>query len=185
MEATLVVGDVVVDAQRKPLQLDFVAAAAFPEQRLRLPGVGDAQLPPALLPGGKAEGHEAALDAALASQLVHLAQHLGRLKLLLEETSQDADGDGPVKSSGSSLSPDVSPSHPDLLRAIAQDIVEVAADFARGEVASGDVETIVVGGDRPQQGALDALGGLQVAFHAGFVASPLLADSVRFQHPAP
>src|SRR3989441_3884829 len=140
-DAPLVVGDVVVDAQGKPLQLDFVAAAAFPEQRLRLPGVGDAQLPPALLPGGKAEGHEAALDAALAGKLVHLAQHLGGLKLLLEATSQDADGDGTREIRGSSLSADVAQSHAELLRAIAQEIVEVAADFARGEVASE------VGGD--------------------------------------
>src|SRR2546427_2284882 len=180
-DAPLVVGDVVVDAQRKPLQLDFVAAAAFPEQRLRLPSVGDAQLPPALLPGGKAEGHEAALDAALAGKLVHLAQHLGRLKLLLEETSQDADGDGPIESSGSSLSADVAQSHAELLRAIAQEVVEVAADFARGEVASGDVEAIVVGRNRPQQGGLDALGGLQVALHAGLVAGHVLVEAGVFE----
>src|SRR5229473_3032721 len=59
----LLVANVVVNAEGKPDQVHLFAAAALPEQRLRLPSVGDAHLAPAFLPGGEAQRNEAAFNA--------------------------------------------------------------------------------------------------------------------------
>src|SRR2546427_8933551 len=112
----LLVANVVVNAEGKPDQVHLFAAAALPEQRLRLPSVGDAHLAPAFLPGGEAQRNEAAFNAALAEQLVHVAEHLGGPQLLRGQAAENSNSHPPVKSCGTSLGAGAAPSHAQVLR---------------------------------------------------------------------
>ena len=87
----------------------------------------------------KARGHEAAFDPALADKMIHLAQHFRGLQFLRRQAAHDADRHGAVKRRGSALSADVAERNAQLLRPVAQKFVKVAADFARGEIARGNI----------------------------------------------
>ena len=137
-----VVSDFLKDAERKASELHFAASAILIDQRLRLARVGDAQFV-LLLPSRKAGGHEAAFDAPLADDLVHLPQHVGGLQFLRSEAAHDADRYGAVKSRGGAFAADIAKGDAELLRAVAKKFVEVAADFARGEIAGRHVEAVV------------------------------------------
>src|SRR5580693_7209030 len=73
--APLIIGDVFKNPEWKTSELDFAATAILIKQRLRLSGIGDAQLASAFLPSCKTRRHEAAFDAPLADDLIHLAEH--------------------------------------------------------------------------------------------------------------
>src|SRR5208283_760757 len=95
--------------------------------------------------------------------------------------THDADGNGSIESGGSALAADVAECDAQLLRAVAQEFVEVAANFACREVTSGNVKAVIAGGHGTKQRALDALGGLEVALEAGFVFGNLLVEACVFQ----
>ena len=160
VQRPLLVGHVIVDSERKADQLQLFATAAFEQQRLRLPGIGDAQFARGLAPGGEAESQEAALDAALADQLIELAQKLGGQKFLRRDAAQDADGHGAIKRGGGAFAADVAQAKAEARGTVAQEVVKVAADFARGKDPRGEVHAEVIRGNGPQQGALHALGGV-------------------------
>src|SRR5215472_15856441 len=65
-DSPLVVSHVIINSQRKSRQLDFAATIIFVQQRLRLPGIGNAQFLTAFLPRREACSHEAPFDAPLA-----------------------------------------------------------------------------------------------------------------------
>src|SRR6266849_4425414 len=155
----LLIANVVINAEGKADQAQLFAAAALPEQRLRLPSVSDAQLAPAFLPSGEAQRNEAAFNAALAEQLVHLAEHLGGLQFLRGQAAENANGHCTVERCGTAFAADVAQGHAELLRAVTQEVVKVAADFASREDARGNIEAIVFGRHRTQQRALHALRG--------------------------
>src|SRR2546426_9138530 len=146
----LLVANVVVNSEGKADQVRLFAAAALPEQRLRLAGVGDAQLAPAILPGGEAQRHEAAFNAALADQFVHLAEHLGGLQLLRGQAAENSNGHRTVERRGAAFAADVAQGHAELLRAVTQEVVKVAADFASREDARRDVQAVVFGRHRTE-----------------------------------
>src|SRR3990172_13422742 len=103
----LLIRDVVEHSQREADEIQLLAAAAPEQQGLNLSGVGDAQFASGLAPGGKAHGHEAILDAALANQLIQLAQQLGGKKFQRRHAAENADGHGALEGSRGALSADV------------------------------------------------------------------------------
>ena len=179
-DAPLVVLNFIENSEREASKFDLVAAIILVKEGLRLACVGNAELLAAFLPSGKASGHEAAFDAPLANQKVHLAEHLCGLELLRRETAHDTDGHSTVERRGCAFTADVTKSNAELLRTVAEEVVEIAADLAGRDVASGDVEAIVFRGRGTEESALDAFGGLEIAFHAGFAVSDLLIQAGIF-----
>src|ERR1700722_16859770 len=129
-DTPLVVRDIFENSQRESRQLDAITTAIFVKHGLRLAGIGDAEFLAAFLPNGETRGHESPFDTAFADQLVHLAQHFGRLKLLRGKAPHDANGYGTVEGGRSSLPADVAQRDAELLRAIPQKIIQVPANFA-------------------------------------------------------
>jgi len=172
--APLVVVHFLKDAEGETGQFDSVAPAALVQKRLRLPGVGHAEFLTALLPRGEAGGHEAAFDPAFTYQLVHLTKHFRGLKFLRCQAAHDADSDRAVEGGGRAFAAHIAERYAELLWAITQEVVEVAADLARGDITRGNIETIVFRGRGTQQCALNAFGGLQIALQA---ASPFATCS--------
>ena len=123
-----------------PERLNLLDAAILPEQRLRLSGIGDAQLAASLLPGGKTNRHVAAFDAPHANKLIELAQKFRGLKLVRREAAQDSCGDRAIERGGAAFSADVSQRDAQLFRAVGKKIVQIAADFAGGKNSRGDVQ---------------------------------------------
>src|SRR5580704_17480806 len=147
-DAPFVVLNILEITQGETGELDAIATAIFVEKRLRLTSVGHAQLLAALLPGGKAGGHEAALDATLPHNLIHLAQHFRGLKFQRREAAHDADRNRTVKRGSGAFSTDIAYRDTELLRAVAQKFVEVAANFASGKITRGDIQAEVFRGNR-------------------------------------
>ncbi len=156
-------------------------APVLPEQRLRLPGIGDAKFVASLLPGGETNRHVASVDAPLGHQLIELPEKFRRLELVRRKTAQDSRGDRAIKGRGTALSADVSQSDAELLRAIRKKVVQVAADFAGGKNPRRDVESKIDAGYGTQQRVLQALRGGELAFHAGFIAGELLVQPRVFE----
>src|SRR4030095_9325417 len=142
-DAPLVVTGLFENSKGKSCQLDLATAAILVEKRLGLAGIGHAKFAAALLPGCKAGGHEAAFDAALADELIHLAEHFSGLQFLRSESGHDADGDGSVKRRGGTFPADIGKSDANLLRSIAEKFVQVAANFAGRKVTRSHVEAVV------------------------------------------
>src|ERR1700678_418195 len=110
------------------------------------------------MPGGKAESHKAAFDASLAEKTVDRAKHFGGAMLLRAEAAQRADGDSAVESGGASLSGDVTDRDAQFLRTVTEKVVEVSAQFARADDASGDVEAVLGARQTREKRALNAAG---------------------------
>ena len=180
-DAPLVVLHFFKDAERKAGEFDAIAAAIFVKQRLRLAGVGDAKFLAAFLPGCETGSHETAFDAAFTNELIHFAQHFGGLKFLRGETAHDADGDGAIKRGGGAFAADITKGDAELLRAVAQKFVEIAANFARGEIAGGHIDAKILGGNGAQESALNALGGLEIALEASFISRDLFVEAGVFE----
>src|SRR5277367_2641652 len=106
--APLIVSRFLKHPQREASQHDAFAAAAVIEERFFLSGIGNPQFVATAVPGGEAESHEAAFDAALAEKSVDGVQHFGGAMLLRTQASQRADRYGAIKSRGASLPADVS-----------------------------------------------------------------------------
>ena len=170
----LVVSDLFKNAQWKSRQFDFSAAPFLVQQGLRLAGIRHAQFLTALLPGCETCGHKPAFDAALPHNLIHLPQHFRGLQLLWCETPHNPDGHGTVESGSSTFAAYISQRNAQLLRPIAQKLIEIAADFARREIPGGHIQPVVFRRHRTQKCALDSLGRLQVAFKPCFVPCQLL-----------
>src|SRR5580704_1550097 len=103
----LVVGGFLKHSQRKSGEHDSFAAAAVIEERLFLSGIGNAQFMAAAVPGGEAQSHEAAFDAALAEKSIDSPQHFRGAVLLWAQAAQRANRYRAVKSGGASLPADV------------------------------------------------------------------------------
>src|SRR5437879_3952942 len=151
------ISHVIVDAQREAHQLELLTAAIPVQQRLRLSGVGHAQFARGLSPGGKAESHEAAFDAAFADQLIELAQKFRRQEFLRSDAAQNTDSHGAIKGGSGTFAADDAQAKADPRRAIAQEVIKVTADFARGKDSRGQVNAKILRRNGPQQGALHAL----------------------------
>ena len=134
----------------------------------------------AAMPCGEAKRHEPAFDQPLAEKSIDGAKHFRGPVLLRPEAAQRADGDGAVKRRGASLPADVAQRDRQLLRTVAEKIVQVAAQFARRDHARGDIEPEFRPGQTRQQRALNAAGGVEVALHARFVARHLLVEARVF-----
>ncbi len=78
------------------------------------------------------------------------------------KAAHDADGHGAVECGGRSLPADVAERDAKLLRTVPQEIIKVAANFARREVPRGNVEAIIISGNGAKECALNTLGGLKV-----------------------
>ena len=113
--------------------------------------------------------------------MIHLAQHCGGLKFLRGQAAHDADSDGAVESGGCAFAANVAEGYAELLWAIAQEIVQIAADFARGDITRGDIEAVVFRRCGTQQRPLNALGGLQIALQARFTLRHLLVKPCVFE----
>ena len=148
------------NAERKTGELDLAAAPLFVQKRLRLTGIRHAQLAAPFLPRREASGHKPALDAAFANHLVHLAQHFCGLQLLRRQAAHDSDRHRAVERRRCSLAADVTQSDAELVGTVAQKIVQIATDFARGNIARRHIQSKIFRGHRAQQRTLNALGGL-------------------------
>ena len=169
------------DAQRKTCQFNFAAPPILVKERLRLPGVCHSKLLAAFLPGRKARRHKPPFDTPLAYQLVHLFEHFRGLQLLRSKTPHDSDGHRSIESGSRSFAAYVSQRNSQLLRAIAQKLVEVPTNFPRGKVAGGHLQSIIFGRHRPEQSALNPFCRLQIALQPGLVARQLLIQPSIFK----
>ena len=88
-DAPFLIRGIVKNADRETRELELLDAPVFPEQRLRLPGIGHAELVAPLLPGGEANRHVAAVDAAVAHQLIELAKKFRGLELVRRKAAQE------------------------------------------------------------------------------------------------
>src|SRR6266568_6524670 len=172
-DSPLVVGHVFINSQWKARQFDFPTTVVFVQERLRLPGIGDAQLLTALLPRCETRGHEPPLDAPFTYELIHLLQHFRRLQFLRREAAHNSNRHGAIQSRGSSFPAYIAKGEPQLLRAVTQELVQIAAHFASRKIARGDVDTVVVRRHRSEQRALNSFCRLEVALEARFFFSQL------------
>ncbi len=97
------------------------------------------------------------------------------------KAAQDSRGDGAVKRRGASLSADVSQRDAQLLRAIGEKIVQIAANFPRGKNSRGDVQAEIDARHGAQQGVLQALRGGELALHARFILGQLFVQARIFE----
>ena len=113
--------------------------------------------------------------------MIQLAQQFRGLKFLRRDAAQNSRGDRAVKRRGAAFSADVAERDAQLLRTVAQEIVQVAANFARRKNARRDVQSEIFLRHGTQQRALHALRGVQFALHARFVARELLVQPRIFE----
>src|SRR5579863_6826811 len=130
-QALLVVSGFLENSQRKASQRDLLAFSCVAKQRLLLPRICDTQTAPPTIPRREANRHKAPFDQALAQKAIQRAQHVCRPRLLRAQAAQRADRDRAVKSCGASLPAHVAQRDAQVLRSIAQEVVEVAAELAR------------------------------------------------------
>ncbi len=123
LDAPLVIGGIVKDADRESSELELFDVAILPEQGLRLPRIGDAKLVAPLLPSGKTDGHVPSINAAVADQLVQLAKKFRGLKFVRREAPKNTGGNGSVERRGAALAADVPERDAQLLRAVGKEIV--------------------------------------------------------------
>src|ERR1700693_2619743 len=146
----LVVIHFLKNSQRKSGQLYFFAVSVFIEQWLRLPGVRHTQFSLALLPGRKTSCHEAAFNSPLANNLIHLLEYVRRLQFLRRQTSHDSNRYGAIQRGSRTLTTHVSERYPQLLRSIAQKLIQVPTHFPRRQIPGGHIESIIFAGHRLQ-----------------------------------
>ena len=113
--------------------------------------------------------------------MVQLPEQFRRQKLLRRQAAQNPDGHGSVERRRRSLAADVAQAETHARGAVAKEIVQVAAYFARRDDARGQIHAKIVRRHGPQQSALHALRGLQLALHAGFIARHLFVEARVFQ----
>src|SRR5258706_5307572 len=177
----LVIGGIVKNADGKSGTLQLFDATILPEQRLCLPGIGDAQHTASFLPGSKTKRHIAALDATVADQLIQLAQKFRGLKFVRREAAKNSRRNGSVQRRGAAFAADVPERDAQLLRAVGKKIVQVAAHLPRGKNPCGDVQPKIEGGHGTQQRVLQALRSREFALHARFIAGQLFVQARVFQ----
>src|SRR5579872_4258415 len=181
-DAPLIIGDVFKNPEWKSSELDLAATAILIKQRLRLSGIGDAQLASALLPRCKTRRHEAAFDAPLPDDLIHLSQHFGRLQFLRRKAAHDSDRNRSIKRSRGAFPAHVTECDSQLLRSISQKFVEVAAKFARRQIPRRHIQSVFFGGrHRPQQRALNSLRRLKITVETRFIARYFLVKPGVFE----
>src|SRR6266852_1302606 len=118
-----------------------------------------------LLPGSEANGHVAVLDPTVANELIQLAKEFRGLQLLRREAAQYPNRDRAVERRRTPLAAHIPERDTQLLRAVRKEIVKVAAHLARRKNSRGDIEVVIVVGDRAKQRVLEALRGGEFALH--------------------
>src|SRR5208282_2559779 len=139
-ERPFVIGRFLENSERKTRQRNLFALSPVAENRLLLSRVREAQKAAPAIPGGKAESHEAALDQAFAQKSVDGAKHVRGPRLQRAEAAQGSDGDRAVQRGGASLPAHVAESDAQILRAVAEKVIQIAAQLARRDDARGDTQ---------------------------------------------
>src|ERR1700741_5494876 len=129
------------------------------------------------MPGGKAQRHKTAFNAPIAEKSINRAQHFSRTMLLWSQAAQSADSHCAIKRRRAALPADVAHRHAQFLRAVTQKIVKVAAELARGDDASRDVEAELRPRQTRQQRTLNASRRAQIAFQARCIVCSLFVQS--------
>ena len=134
-----------------PVRLICSTCPSFQSSGCVCPALASAKFVAPFLPRGEANRHVAAFHAAVAHQLIQLAEKFRGLQLVRRKAAQNSGGHRAVERRGASLPADVSQSDAQLLRAVGKKIVQIAADFPRGKNSRGDVEAEIDVGHGAQQ----------------------------------